>query len=165
MPKELKLEIEPHNFNTFILKSIFSILSILLLAFILFVFITPNLNGNYTLPLKIVVILFILILVTQFIFSPTVYLYSIIISETITELKWQKNGKHNSKKFNNAEIKTELIPSGKNNLYLKLEIKDKNSQIILKQHRIGEWTFDKLKKTENEIEKYYAQHRIKIITA
>ena len=156
MPKELKLEIEPHNFNTFILKSILSMLLILFLAFVLFVFITPNLNDNYTLPLKIVGILLILILVTQFIFSPTIYLYSIIISETITELKWQKNGKHNSQRFNNAEIKTELVPSGKNNPYLKLEIKDKDSQIILKQHQIGEWTFDKLKKTENDIKKYYA---------
>src|SRR5690606_28099822 len=125
-----------------------------------FVYITPNLNDNYTLPLKIVGILFILILVTQFIFSPTIYLYSITISQTITELKWQKNGKHNSQRFDSEEIKTELVPSGKNNPYLKLEIKDKNYQFILKQRRIGEWTFDKLKKTENDIEKYYAQHRI-----
>ncbi|NRR93188.1 hypothetical protein HSX10_16550 [Winogradskyella undariae] len=158
MPKELKLEIKPQNFSTFILKSILSILLILFLAFILFAIITPNLNGNYTLPLKIIGVLFILILVTQFIFSPTIYLYSIRISETTTELKWQKNGKYKYQKFNNAQITTEIVPSGKNNPYLKLEIKDKDSQLILKQHRIGEWTFDKLKKTDNDIDKYKAQH-------
>jgi len=151
MPKELKLEIEPQNFKIFILKSILSILLILFLSFILFVVITPNLNDNHTLPLKIIGILFILILVTQFIFSPTIYLYSITISETITEVKWQKNGKFNSRKFNNPEIKIQLVPSGKNNPYLKLEFKDMDSQIILKQRRIGEWTFEKLKKTENDI--------------
>ena len=160
MSKELKFEIEPHNFIKFILKSILSILLILFLAFILFVFITPKLNDNYTLTLKLVGIVFILILVTQFIFSPTIYLYSIIISETITEIKWQKNGKYKSRKFNNAEITTELVPSGKNNPYLKLEIKDKDSQLTIKQRRIGEWTFEKLKETENNIEKYYAQQRV-----
>lgn len=156
MPKELKLEIEPHNFNTFILKSILSILLILFLAFILFVFVTPNLKDNYTLPIKIITVLFILILVSQFIFSPTIYLYSICISETITELKWQKNGKHKCQQFTNAKITTEVIPNGKNNPYLKLEINDKDSQLILKQHTIGEWTFNRLMKTENDIEKYYA---------
>lgn len=92
-----------------------------------------------------------LILGIQFIFRPTIYLYSIFISETITELKWQENGKFKSRKFNNAKIKTELIPSGKNNPYLKIDIKDKKSNLTLKQYQIEEWNLEKLKQIEIEI--------------
>ncbi|CAM1346757.1 hypothetical protein [Tenacibaculum crassostreae] len=149
--KELKLEIEPMNFVGFIFKSFLSMFLILFIASIIFAFVTPNLKNNYTVVIIIAGLIMALILGIQFIFRPTIYLYSIFISETITELKWQENRKFKSRKFNNAKIKTELIPSGKNNPYLKIEIKDKESNLTLKQYQVGEWDLEKLKQIGIEI--------------
>ena len=149
--KELKLEIEPINFFGFIFKSFFSMFLILFIASIIFVIVTPNLENNYHIAIILTGLTMTFILAIQFIFRPTIYLYSIFISETKTELKWQENGKFKSHQFNNAEIKTELIPSGKNNPYLNLDVRDKESHLTLKQYRIGEWTLEKLKEIGIEI--------------
>ena len=154
MRKELHLENEPINFIKHILKSFASMILLLLLAFIIVVITTSDLNDNYSLVIISVGITLILIFFTQFIFSPSIYLYSIITLENKTEIKWQKYGKHKSQKFENAQITAELVPYGRNNPYLKFVVKDNESELILKQFQFGEWTLEKFKQIQTNSNKF-----------
>jgi len=78
-----------------------------------------------------------------------IYIYRLELDDKNILLEWQRYNQKKKIVLSPKEIKTEIIPSGFNNQYLRLTIISKEDSFIIKQYSVGKWSKKKMREVKD----------------
>lgn len=116
---------------------------------------------NYPLIITVCMgVCFLTLIIIRLLFSPFTFIYYLSIYDNKVIVKWQKNNKLNEEKFTCSKITSEIVPSGRNNPFLKILFKKTDSsELVLKQYYHTRWNKNKMEEIDKLIKNITLVHK------